>query len=327
MTPTTRNLMLAAAASVLALASGSAIAAGGGGMGGGDMGGGDMPSASGPQYDPVQEYQRGVEAMQASRYRDAARFFQHVVDAAPREANGWFMLGRAKAGVPDLRGARRAYERSIRLDATPIGPHRELGVTAAQMSDANAANAELTLLRTRATACNSACPEAADLTAAIAAIEAALAPVAPASAGTPAPAPGAMLARPERLIFASAAQGDASYSRAVSLINERRWNDALAALDQAEAAFGPHPDVLTYRGSVWRHLGDNARAERYYRQALAIAPNHIGATEYYGELKVTEGDMTGARQMLARLDTLCAFGCVEAETLRRWIDRGGDPSL
>src|SRR6185436_6479645 len=195
----------------------------------GDMGGGDTPSASGPQYDPVVEYQRGVDAMQAGRYRDAARYFQHVVDADRRNANSWFMLGQAKAAVPDLRGARGAYERAIRIDAAPVGPHRELALTLARLNDAERANAELGVLRTRASECNSTCPQAAELAAAITAVEAALAPPASA-AGAATPGPGAMLATPERLIFASTGQGDASYSRAVSLINEHRWADALAAL-------------------------------------------------------------------------------------------------
>jgi Tfp pilus assembly protein PilF len=90
-------------------------------------------------------------------------------------------------------------------------------------------------------------------------------------------------------------------------------------------AFGPHPDVLTYQGYTWRKLGELEKAEAYYRQALAIAPNHLGATEYYGELKVERGDLAGARLMLAKLDLNCAFACAEAEELRRWIDAGGEP--
>jgi hypothetical protein len=31
--------------------------------------------------------------------------------------------------------------------------------------------------------------------------------------------------------------------------------------------------------------------------------------------------------MLAKLDTACAYGCAEAEELRRWIDHRGDPEL
>ena len=121
--------------------------------------------------------------------------------------------------------------------------------------------------------------------------------------------------------------GDGAYVRAVSLINEHRYQDALAALDRAQAAFGPHPDILTYSGYVWRKLGRLDEAERYYRAALAIAPSHRGATEYYGELKVIEGDMAGARALLARLDRQCAFGCAEAEDLRRWIDARRRPGL
>ena len=94
---------------------------------------------------------------------------------------------------------------------------------------------------------------------------------------------------------------------------------------QAAATFGPQADILTYEGYAWRKKGDYAKAEGYYQQALAVAPNHIGATEYYGELKVARGDIKGARVMLARLDKLCAYGCADAEELRRWIDAGGDP--
>ncbi len=115
--------------------------------------------------------------------------------------------------------------------------------------------------------------------------------------------------------------------QAVSLINERRYaENAMLALEKAEAVFGPHPDILTYKGYVSRKLGRLDAAEAYYRQALALAPGHRGATEYYGELKVIRGDLAGARALLASLDAQCAFGCVEAEDLRRWIEHRGDPA-
>jgi hypothetical protein len=37
---------------------------------------------------------------------------------------------------------------------------------------------------------------------------------------------------------------------------------------------------------------------------------------------VLRGDLTGARRMLAKLETACHFGCVESEDLRRWIEDG-----
>jgi tetratricopeptide (TPR) repeat protein len=212
----------------------------------------------------------------------------------------------------------------VKLDDSSIMAHRELGVSLAKLKQVDKANAELTLLQTRADACGTTCPDAPNFLAAIAEIKASLPPPAAPPGATPAPAaandppPGLSLATPQA--------GDGAYVAAVGLINEQRWDDALAALDKAEFALGPHPDILTYKGYVWRRKGDWVRAESYYRQALAIAPNHRGATEYFGELKVLEGDMAGARAMLAKLDVGCTYGCAEAEELRLWIDHGGDPS-
>ena len=127
------------------------------------------------------------------------------------------------------------------------------------------------------------------------------------------------------MLFGGPKAGDAAYVQAVSLINDRRYDEALASLAKAQVQFGPHPDILTYQGYAWRKKGDWARAEQFYKQALAIAPDHIGATEYYGELKVAQGDIQGAKKLLARLDKLCTFGCADQEELRRWIALGHEP--
>ena len=110
------------------------------------------------------------------------------------------------------------------------------------------------------------------------------------------------------------------------MINEQRYGEAITILDSAIWAAGPHPDILTYLGFANRKLKNYDAAESYYRAALAVAPDHRGATEYYGELKVERGDLAGARQMLGKLDRLCAYGCAEAEELRRWIDAGHEPT-
>ncbi|HUO11823.1 MAG TPA: tetratricopeptide repeat protein [Caulobacteraceae bacterium] len=288
-------------------------------MGSGGGGGGGMPSGmSGmsEQYDPAQEYQRGESALQAGKYRDAEDAFQHVVDSTPRAAKAWLMLGLSRAGVGDEKGAQKAFERSVKLDDSAIDAHRELALAYVKLKLPDKANAELAALKTRATACNDTCPDAADLKAAIGAIEAAMG--AGGASAANAVLPSLSLATPQ--------MGDGAYVRAVSLINEHRWNEALAALDKAEMAIGPHPDILTYEGYVWRRKGDWARAESFYQQALAMNPNHRGATEYYGELKVLEGDLAGAKRLLAKLDAACDYGCAEAEELRLWIDHGGDPA-
>jgi tetratricopeptide (TPR) repeat protein len=287
----------------------------GGGMGSGDM----MPSVSTPQYDAAQEFREGAAAYKAGKYKDAAMSFDHVTQAAPKEVAGWRMLGLARTAANDAKGAVKAYERALKIDPKGVETRRDYALALAQLKMPDKASAQLDELKSRAAACNDTCPEAGDLKTAISTVEAALKP-----AGGAAPGPAASIAPPGALL--SAAAGDGAYVEAVSLINEHRYADALVALDRASAAFGPHPDILTYKGYVWRKLGRLDRAEQYYRSALAIAPWHRGATEYYGELKVIEGDMTGARAMLAKLDHQCAFGCVDAEDLRRWIEHGGDPA-
>lgn len=300
---------------------GTALASGGGGgMGGGMSGGGPMmPSQSTPQYDAAKEYRDGTAAYQAGKFKDAARSFDHVTQAVPGEASGWRMLGLARAGSDDNKGATKAFERALKIDPKAVDTRRDYALALAQMKMPDKASAQLDQLKARAAACNDTCPEASDLKAAISQVEATLKP----QGATP-PGPGASIAPTGALLSATA--GDGAYVEAVSLINEHRYTDALAALDRASAAFGPHPDIITYKGYVWRKLGHLDRAEQYYRAALAIAPWHRGATEYYGELKVIEGDTAGARAMLAKLDRQCAFGCADAEDLRRWIDHGGDPA-
>jgi tetratricopeptide (TPR) repeat protein len=127
------------------------------------------------------------------------------------------------------------------------------------------------------------------------------------------------------LLFASTGEADTAYLEAVSLIHEHRYADAIVSLQKARDVFGAHPDILTYLGFANRKLGHYEVAEDYYRQALTAAPQHRGATEYYGELLVERHNLKGARAMLARLDEICTFGCAEADELRQWIKDGHAP--
>jgi len=287
----------------LAMLAAGAEAAGGGGGGGGIS----APSASLPSYDPAVEYAKGVEAYKAGDYKTADKAFRKVLAVAPKDPAALLLSGMSKAGDGDLKGAAKAYEKALKIDPQAIAARREHAIVLARMGDAAGAAASLSALKDRAATCAEACPQAADLKAAIAAVEAASTP----SAGLALPAPA---------LRAGAGAGDAAYMGAVALINEARYADAIADLEAARDAFGPHPDVLTYLGFAHRKLGQYDRAERYYQAALAIAPSHRGATEYYGELKAERGDLAGARMMLARLEAQCRFGCIEAEDLRRWID-------
>ncbi len=301
-----REFLSAGVAFSLALG-GVAYAAGSGGGGGGGM---DVPSASGPTYDPSVEYAKGVSALNGQNYKDAEKAFKRVVEAAPTSAEAWRLLGAANLAQNDFKSARRAYEKAVKHGPDNISARQGLGVSLAGLKDAKVQE-QLDWLKAKSDACAGTCGDAEALKAALTAVE-----------NAKAATPSAALQKP--LLFAQA--GDRAYLQAVGLINEKRYDEALASLDRAREAFGPHPDVLTYQGYAWRKKGRFDRAEAYYRQALAIAPEHRGATEYYGELKVERGDMDGAKVMLARLDRSCAYGCAEAEELRRWIDAGGEPT-
>ncbi|MBL8554062.1 MAG: tetratricopeptide repeat protein [Phenylobacterium sp.] len=306
-----RTLLVAGALATIAaagLGAAGAMAAGGGGGGGG---GGSMPSASGASYDPAEEYAKAIKAIQAKEYKKAAVAAGRVTDAAPKSVDAWRLLGVAQAGAENWKGARRAYERVVRLDPDDLAGRAGLGMALGNLKDPKARE-QLDWLKAKAASCGADC----------ATVKALAAEVEKSIAGGGSPAASAAL-EGGSLIFADA--GDHAYVEAVSLINEKRYDDALASLDRARRAFGPHPDVLTYQGYAWRRKGALDKAESYYRQALAIAPDHRGATEYYGELKVERGDRAGAQAMLARLDRICAYGCAEAEELRRWIDAGGEP--
>ncbi len=281
-------------------------------MGGGGSSG-SAPSQSAPQYDPAEEYRKGVTALEAKDYKAAKTAFDRVVAAAPRDANSQYLAGLARVGLKDWKGARRFFEKSVKLGPNFVPARGQLGLTYAMLKDKAKANATLDQLRKQASLCASECSDSASLKSATDAISAALA------------GPQARIDGLGSLLFASAAAGDGAYLAAVGLINEGRYDDAIASLKTAQTSFGPHPDILTYLGFANRKMKRFDLAEDYYRQALAVAPNHRGATEYFGELMVERGNLTGAKAMLASLDRQCHFGCAEAEELRRWIAAGKSP--
>ncbi len=305
-----RNLSLALSGCLLAFTAPLLAAGGGGG------GGGEMPSQSAPQYDPVVEFTAGQAAMQARNFAEAKRRFDHVLSVNPRDANTNYLAGMARTGLGDDKGSIRYFERAIKADPAMIAAHKALGVAYAKTGKRDKAQLELDVLNAKATQCASACPDSANLQDAIGAISAAIAG-----------APQALIDPAASLVFASATEGDHAYLEAVGLINQHRYEDAILSLNRAQLSFGAHPDILTYLGFANRKLRRYDLAETYYRQALAIAPHHRGATEYYGELMVERGDLAGARKQLAALDTMCSFGCYEAEELRHWIASGHGSQL
>lgn len=277
--------------------------------------GSSAPSMSAPQFDPAAEYRKGIEALEAQNWKEARKAFDRVLAVAPRDGTVNFLAGLAYAGSGDLKGAKRHYERAVKADKDLVDARLQLGLTYLKLGDRAKAESALAGLKAMQAECGAGCAKAADIGKAVDALAAAL--------GSP---PQARLDPAPSLLFADPAAGDGAYLAAVGLINERRYAEAIDSLESARAAFGPHPDILTYLGFAHRKLGRYETAETYYRAALAAVPDHKGATEYYGELMLERGDKAGAERMLARLEALCAFGCAEADELRRWIEAGGSPA-
>jgi tetratricopeptide (TPR) repeat protein len=286
---------------------------GGGGMGNSNS----MPSGS-TRADPVQAYQAGVTALQARNYAEAIRELRTARRAAPDDGQINYALGLAYVGATELDDARGAFERAARALNAPADARRQLGLVYLQLSRRDDAVAQQAALARAVTECDAACGDAqrAALQAAHDQLAAALAP--------PADAPAAADPATTGWNFPSVEEGRAAYAEAVGLINQERFGDAFHALTRAEAAVGPHPDVLNYMGFASRKMGRYDAALGYYHQALAINPNHLGANEYLGELYIQMGDISAARTQLARLDQLCAYGCEQREELARWIATAGE---
>lgn len=279
-----------------------ALAAGGGGGGGGGA-----PSASTPAYDPAAEYQLGTAAYRAGDFKKAVGHFRKVVAAVPKEAGAQYLLGASYIGLGDFKKAAKPLEQAVKNDAKMIEARRDLGIVHARLGQADKAKVQLDALTAMQATCGAGCADAAKLGEAIAKVQAALA------------GPQAALSYRPDIRLAAPARADETYVTAVALINEQRYDEAIAFLGEARWAAGPHPDILTYLGFANRKLGRYAEAEGYYQAALDIFPRHRGALEYYGELKLERGNVAGAKAHLAKLDAICGFGCKEADELRRWI--------
>jgi hypothetical protein len=111
-----------------------------------------------------------------------------------------------------------------------------------------------------------------------------------------------------------------NYLKAVELINEGEYEDAIAKLKKVERDAPNDADVLNYLGYASRKLGKNEDSLAYYTRALQADPNHKGANEYLGELYLQMGDLAKAEAQRAKLDQLCSFGCAELQALKAAIE-------
>ena len=112
---------------------------------------------------------------------------------------------------------------------------------------------------------------------------------------------------------------DPNYIRAKQMIEARDYRNALPLLQQVVAKDPRNADAYNLMGYSMRMSGDANGSLQYYQQALAIDPRHLGAHEYIGEAYLMLNRPAEAEQHLARLDSLCVFGCTEYRMLKTAI--------
>lgn len=283
-----------------------ALAAGGGG-GGGSVGGSVGGSSSSRQYDPVKEYKKGVEYLNAKEYKKASRAFGKVLKVARKDANTNYLMGLAYTGQNNPKKAARYYKSAVHYNANLSQAHIALSeayLVQGKTDKAQQVSDKLDRLLIK-------CGDCADKTA----LEAAQTGVKKAlETDGETPTVKESFYNPDTHKHA-----DLIYFNSISLINQARYQEAILELNVISASIGPHPDVMNYLGYANRKLGQYVRAESYYMVALAVDPDHKGANEYLGELYVETGQLDKAKAQLVELERICTFGCVEENELRGWI--------
>lgn len=114
----------------------------------------------------------------------------------------------------------------------------------------------------------------------------------------------------------AAKPADPNYTRAKAMIEGRDYANALPLLQQVVAKDPRNADAYNLMGFATRKSGNANGSLQYYQQALAIDPRHLGAHEYIGEAYLMLDQPAQAEQHLARLDSLCVFGCAEYRLLK-----------
>lgn len=105
-----------------------------------------------------------------------------------------------------------------------------------------------------------------------------------------------------------------------SKIDAGRYGSAIRVLNDVVRADRRNADAYNLLGFANRKLEKYARAGKFYKRALKISPQHLGALEYQGELFLILNQPDKAQANLALLLALCGTSCEE------YLDLKGDLS-
>lgn len=113
---------------------------------------------------------------------------------------------------------------------------------------------------------------------------------------------------------------DPAYTQAKAMIEQQKnYTGAIPLLQGVVQRDPRNANAYNLLGYATRASGNPQGSLQYYTQALAIDARHLGAHEYLGEAYLMLDRLPEAEQMLARLDSLCVFGCTEHRMLKAAI--------
>ncbi|NNE42250.1 MAG: tetratricopeptide repeat protein [Marinicaulis sp.] len=265
--------------------------------------------------DPAKSYQEGVEALEAGDYKKAERKFGEVLRVMRDMPEANYYMGLAKVGREKHKASVKYFKRAVKERPNFVEAREQLALSYIVLEKTEEAAEQQAALEELKVSCATAECD----TNFIKRLDDALSRIALAM-GEGIETDDVSAAPIDKDIFAARTDGESRYGAAVRLINQSRYDEAIEALYLAQAAIGPHPDVLNYLGFCHRKLGDFDKARGFYALALEIDSQHLGANEYLGELYVETGELDRAKRQLVKLDALCAFGCAEREDLARLIE-------
>ena len=117
-----------------------------------------------------------------------------------------------------------------------------------------------------------------------------------------------------------AAKTDA-LSAARAQIAQKNWSGAVAELQRINATGNADWNNLMGYSLRKSATPDYAAAEKFYDEALRLAPQHRGALEYSGELYLITNNLPKAEERLAALDKACTLPCDEYTELKKSVAR------
>ena len=137
---------------------------------------------------------------------------------------------------------------------------------------------------------------------------------------TPTPSPTPAQAAPTPTPAAVKAVND-ELAKVTILLNANNFKQALSDLKVIDSEFKNNADVNNLLGYSSRKLEQYKPADTYYKKALKINPNHLGALEYQGELFVLTNKVSAAKKNLVKLEKLCGLKCGEYLDLKKAIGK------